>query len=90
MTFIFFPQESICTLQQPCKNSGSCAVAAGTPGYQCTCANNGYTGPTCEVSACDANPCANGAQCTPSAASPGYTCSCPVGFSGPTCSVSFS
>ena len=48
----------------------------------CDC-DPGFTGQTCENSACSTNPCQNGGKCL--IAWGGYKCVCPGGYFGDTC-----
>ena len=79
--------QSKCDFADPCINGGECVLIGDyiqhdTYSTVCDC-RPGYTGETCEVSACSINPCTNGGKCL--LAWGGFECVCPDGYFGDTC-----
>ena len=68
-------------------NGGECVLIGDYDAHSsystvCDC-DPGFTGETCENSACSTNPCLNGGKCL--IAWGGYECVCPGGYFGDTC-----
>ncbi|XP_033112814.1 neurogenic locus protein delta-like [Anneissia japonica] len=74
---------TFCTVNNPCRNGGTCEHTDSGSGYQCNCPD-GVSGSHCEIVQPDSCDCENGGTCR-------YVddgvkaCDCPTGFSGDRC-----